>query len=72
MLSSIMVQSHRRFAGRVVAEEPHLRSVGIELGLDVRREVVASIDHRPNISRVQPVSYYEVPEHLESQQLTRS
>ena len=57
-----MVQGHRGPASGVVAEEPHIRSVGIELGLDVRGEIVTSIDNHPNIHWVQPTSYYELPE----------
>jgi len=49
MISSIVIQGRRRPAGRIVAEEPHVRSVGIELGLDVRRKVMASIDDHPNV-----------------------
>lgn len=62
MISSIMVQSRRRLTGGVVTEEPHGRSVGIELGLDVRGEVVASIDDHPNVRGVQPASYDEASE----------
>ena len=62
MLSPIMVQGRRRSTGGVIAEEPHIRSVGIELGLDVRGEVVTSIDDHPNVRRVQPASYDDVPE----------
>ena len=74
MISSIMVQGRRRPTGRVVAEEPHVRSVGIELDLDVRREVMTSIDDHPNVSRVQPTSYNKVTETAtpEYRRLTRS
>ena len=47
-----MVQGLRRPTSWVITEEPHIRSVGIEPGLDVRGEVVASIDNHPNIRRV--------------------
>ena len=44
-----MVQGCRRPTGRVVPEEPHIRSIGIESGLDVRGEVVTSIDNHPSV-----------------------
>lgn len=74
MIPSIVIQGCRRPAGRIVAEEPHVRSVGIELGLDMRREVMASIDDHSNIRWVQPGSCNEamkaaIPEH---RRLTRS
>ena len=62
MIPPITVQSRRRPTGRVVAEEPHVRSVGIELGLDVRKKVMASIDDHPNVRRVQPASSNKVTE----------
>ena len=74
VISSIMVHGLRCSAGRIVAEEPHLRSVGIEPGLDVRGEVVASVNNHPDVRRVQPTSYDEVPEAaiLERRRPTRS
>jgi len=60
-ISSIMVQGRRRPTGRVVAEEPHIRSVGIELGLDMGGEIVASIDNHPDVCWVQPTLHDEIP-----------
>jgi len=74
MISSIVIQGRRRPTGGVIAEEPHVRSVEIELGLDVRRKVMASIDDHPNVRWVQPGSCDEamkaaIPEY---RRLTRS
>ena len=57
-----MVQGRRRPTGRIVAEEPHIRSVGVELGLDMREEVVASIDNHPDVRWFQPILHDEIPE----------
>ena len=57
-----MIQGRRRLSGLIVAEEPHIRSVGIEPGLDVRGEVVTSIDNHAGVCWVQPTAYDEVPE----------
>ena len=74
MFSSIMVHGRRRPTGRIIAEEPHVRSVGIELCLDMRREVMASINDHPNVRRVQPTSYNKVTEAVipEDRRLTKS
>ena len=51
VIPSVMGQDLRRPTSWVITEEPHIRSVGIEFGLDMRGEVVASIDNHPNIRR---------------------
>ena len=56
-----MIQGRRRPTGRIVAEEPHIRSVGIELCLDMREEVVTSINNHPDVRWVQPIPYDEGP-----------
>jgi len=64
VISSITVQGRRCPTGRVVAEQPHIRSVGIELRLDVRGKIVTSIDNHPDVLWVQPTPYDEILETL--------
>jgi hypothetical protein len=61
LISSIVIQGLRCFTGWVVAGEPHVRSVGIELSLDMSGEVVTSVDDHPNVCRLKPSSSDEVP-----------
>lgn len=62
MVSSIVVQCLRCTTGWVVAEEPHVRSVGIKLGLDMGWEVVSSVHDHPDIRRIQPTWHDQVTE----------
>ena len=62
VIPSIVVQGFRCATGWIVAEEPHVRSIRIELCLDMRGEVVASIDDHPDLCGAQPISYDEVLE----------
>ena len=64
VVSSIAVQGRRCPTGRVVAEQPHIRSVGVELCLDVRGKIVTSIDNHPDVRLVQPIPYDEIPDTL--------
>lgn len=45
MLSSINTQLPRRLSVGVLPEEPHIVSVGFELFVDIRWEVVALVDY---------------------------
>lgn len=54
MIPSVVVHCLGRTTGWVVAEEPHIWSIGIEFGLDVGGEIVASIDDHPDIRRIKP------------------